>query len=153
MSQKIFIPNINSLLILTEPWAFKLYFDYSNRYMLEVFGVKKNSDYIWVYNQKLNDFFEDGKIPDCVKYESPLLEHEFKNAYKSYQLQRPRAFVMVTLPSGSHLTITNISVKRGQEANSYISLRVLKNCPDDRFKSKRFWVSTNDANNIVANVF
>jgi len=41
MSQKLFIPNLGTLIMLAEDWTFKLYFERRNDGMLQVFGAKK----------------------------------------------------------------------------------------------------------------
>lgn len=152
MAQKLFIPNLGTLLMLAEDWTFKLYFEHRNNSMLEAFGAKKGR-YWWRNDQIGPDDFVDGKIP-AIEYEKAMSDEELADAYKSYRAtnSRDNPFIRVTLPKGTQLKIDRIYVKRGAESFSSITFRTTKISPDKRFTGKRFWVKLREANEIVADI-
>lgn len=153
MSQKLFVPNLGTLLILAEDWTFKLYFEHRNSSMLEVFGGKKGA-YFYNHFDNMGSNFVDGDVPPIVEYEQPMSEEELGEAYKSFRAtnSRQNPFIRVTLKKGTQLKIDRIYIRRGGESFSSITFRTTKTSPDKKFASKRFWVKLNDANEIIADV-
>jgi hypothetical protein len=152
MPQKLFIPNLGTLIMLAEEWTFKLYFERRNDGMLTVFGTKKGK--YWWRGQISGDDFIDGVIPACVEYEKAMTEDELASAYKSFAATNARdnPFIRVTLPKGTQLKLDRIYVKRGAESFASVTFRTTKICPNKLFTSKRFWVKLREANQIVADV-
>lgn len=154
MAQKLFIPNLGTLMILAEDWTFKLYFERRNDTMLQSFGAKKGRWWSrWNINELTPDDFEDGKMPP-IEYDKAMSEEELGHAYKSFQAtnSRDEPFIRVTLPKGTQLKVDRIYVRRGGESFSSVTFRTTKICPEKRFVSKRFWAKLRDANEIVADV-
>lgn len=153
MAQKLFIPNLGTIIILAEDWTFRLFFEHRNSSMLEVFGGRKGA-YYYNYLDNLGSNFVDGEIPPVVEYEKPMDEKELDQAYKSFRAtnSKENPFIRVTLPKGTQLKIDRIYVRRGGESFSSITFRTTKISPDKRFASKRFWVKLNEANEIIAHI-
>lgn len=154
MSQKLYIPNLGTLLYLTEDWTFKLYFEQRNNTLLGVFGVKNRYWNRFENRKILPDDFEDGKVPDCVEYEKAMTDSELKDAYKSYWATNAsdNPYIQVTFPAGTQLKVDRIYIRQGGESFASITFRTTKVCPDKRFVNKRFWVKLRDANQIVADI-
>jgi hypothetical protein len=150
MSQKLFIPNIGTLLILAEDWTFKLYFEDRNKSMIEAFGGKKSV--YWGYRSLSAENFVDNEIPACVEYEKAMTPEELSDAYKSYKAtnSEDNPFIRVTLPKDTQLKLDRIYIRQGAESFSSITFRTTKISPDKKFASKRFWAKLKDANEIVA---
>jgi len=151
MAQKLFIPNLGTLMILAEDWTFKLYFERRNDTMIQAFGGKK-SRWWWGDNLSADDFV-DGKIPP-IEYEKAMSEEELGEAYKSFRATnaQDKPFIRVTLLKGTQLKVDRIYVRRGGESFSSVTFRTTKICPEKRFASKRFWVKLREANEIVADI-
>ena len=151
MPTQFFIPNLGTLLILAEPWTFRLYFESRNVTMLAAVMPTYIKSY-WAGADESS--FEDNQIPDCVKYERAMSEQELANAYKSYAAtdKNDKPYVEVTLPEGTQLSVDRIYVKRGSESFNSVTFRTTKICPEKQLRSKRFWVKLKDANTIIANM-
>lgn len=150
MSQKLFIPNLGTLLILAEDWTFKLYFEDRNKSMIEAFGGKKGV--WWGFRSLHAENFVDEEIPACVEYEKAMTAQQLSDAYKSYKAtnSEENPFIKVTLPQGTQLKLDRIYIRQGAESFSSVTFRTTKISPDKKFASKRFWVKLSDANKIVA---
>ena len=148
MAQKLFIPNLGTLLMLSEDWTFKLYFEHRNSTMLQAFGGKKRW---WGYRDTITSDDFDGEMPR-IEYEKAMSEDQLADAYKSYQATnaRDQPFIRTTLLKGTQLKVDRIYIRRGGESFSSVTFRTTKICPEKRFASKRFWVKLRDANEIVA---
>lgn len=154
MSQKLMIPHLGTILILSEDWSFKLYFEDRNQTMLEAFGGKKG----WFYGiddwTGVNDLdpadFPDG-IPQ-IERDRAMTEEELERAYDSYRATNSddTFYIPVTLKKGTQLKVDRIYIRRGAEAFDSITFRTTKIGPEKRFTNRRFWVKINDANKIVA---
>lgn len=70
MSQKLNIPNLGTVLILTEDWEFNLYFEDRNQSLLDDYGYIKK--FRWREEKKLKPAdFKSGKIPQvnlCYRF-------------------------------------------------------------------------------------
>jgi len=153
MAQKLFIPNLGTLMILAEDWTFKLYFEGRNSTLLEAFGGEKKA--WWSQHRGLDPkYFVNGEIPSCVEYEKAMSEEELGEAYQSFRATNARdnPFIRVTFPKGTQLKVDRIYIRRGGESFSSVTFRTTKISPDKRFASKRFWVKLREANEIVADV-
>lgn len=153
MSQKLNIPNLGTVLILTEDWEFNLYFEDRNQSLLDDYGYIKK--FRWREEKKLKPAdFKSGKIPQEVEYEDALTEEQLKVAYKSYRATNAfdNPFIKITLPTGTQLSVERIYIRKGAEAFNSVTFRTTKNCPDLKYRNKRFWVKLRDANKIVADI-
>jgi len=151
MAQKLFIPNLGTLMILAEDWTFKLFFESRNDTMIQAFGGKKGK---WWWEDDLNpDDFVDGIVPP-IEYEKAMSEEQLDNSYKSFRATnaKDKPYIRVTLPKGTQLKIDRIYVRRGSESFSSVTFRTTKICPEKKFASKRFWAKLREANEIVADV-
>lgn len=148
MAQKLYIPNINSLMILSEDWTFKLYWERRNSKFFEALGWKITN---WWRDDQPQQTREDAPK---IQVEKAFTEQQLKDSYKSYSAtnSRDQNYVLVTLPKGTQLKVDRIYIKRNAEAFSSLTFRTTKVCPDPKFKSKRFWAKLRDVNNLVVDV-
>ena len=151
MTQKLFIPNLNTLMVLAEDWTFNLYFESRNNTLLQAFGAKNK---YWSNRDCLSaDDFEDGKIPN-VEYDLAMTEAELSDAYQSFRAtnQYANPYIKVTFPKGTQLKVARIYIRQGGESFASVTFRTTKICPNKKFAGKRFWVKLRDANEIVADI-
>lgn len=150
---QIHIPHLGTIFILTKDWTFRLYFEYRNAKMLEVFGVKKCYSY---YRDIDPDSFENsnGQIPDFVKWEKALTEGQLAESYKSYSATNSTdvPYIEVTFPQGTQLKVDRIYIRQGGESFASVTFRTTKICPDKRFANKRFWAKLRHVNEIHADI-
>ena len=149
MAQKLFIPNLDTLMILSEDWTFKLIFEDRNASMFKALGGKQTG--LWCDSP--NDFDWSEPMP-IIEWQRAMSEEDLKNAYQSFRATNAedKPFVRVTLPKGTQLKIDRIYIRRGSESFSSVTFRTTKICPDVRFKSKRFWAKLQEVNQIVADI-
>ena len=143
------IPRIGSILILAEDWTFNLYFEHRNNSLLEVFspdGTSVRRYYGWT--EKDFEKFKSCGAELCI--EKAMTESQLDRAYDTYRAtnSRDNYYLKVTFPKGTPLKVDRIYIRNGVQAFDSITFRTTKDCPDKKFRSKRFWVKLNDANKI-----
>ena len=153
MATKFFVPNLGTLMLLAEPWTFKLYFERRNEKLLKTV-LPTLDKWGWCYKNVTEDSFTDRIIPDEVKWEPAMTEQQLADAYKSYGAtnNKDNPYVEVTLPIGTQLSVARIYIKQGGESFNSITFRTTKMGPIKELRSKRFWVKLRDANTIIADI-
>jgi hypothetical protein len=152
---KLHIPSLETLLVLTKPWKFKLYFESRNISLLEKFLPTLQHRY---YYDLSPDDFTDKIIPDLIEFEEPMSEEELSRSYRSYRAtnNRENPFIHVTFPVGTKMIVDRIYIRRGSESFNSVTFKIPKaKAKADRtpYDSSRFWVKLKDANNIEADIF
>lgn len=109
---KLFVPEIGTVLTLTSPWMFKLYYESRNSDLYEQLGLID-------YKNPLNDFL--------VK---PMLDGKVVDEKVDYW-QREKCYWLLDLPKGTQLTVDRIYIRKGAKDFSSLSFLIKndKNMP------------------------
>lgn len=167
------IPNLGTILTLTEPWTARIYFESRNSKFMDKLGLKhaaadetnpryftRNSYLLGEHKRNLAGNLAGNtaaesllKIPEFVTYgvEKPMSEDQLENAFQSYKATNKKAnpYIEVTFPVGTQLSVDRIYIRRGAESFNSVTFRTTKICPEKILRSGRFWVKLKDANKIV----
>lgn len=160
MAHKLFIPRLGTILLLSEDWTFKLYFERRNSTLMKVFA-NPNSDsndpdrkwHRWRWGGFVPEDFDGTKVE--VGNDRAMSDEQLDRAYASFRATNSEdaPWIRVTLPKDTTLTVDRIYIRRGGEAFDSVSFRIPKNkkLPPElaKFGGVRFWVKLNDANEIV----
>jgi len=140
------IPELGTKLILDEDWAFNLYNEDRNESLVKAAGFPAGCDSSPYYAYALNTAMAAFNAGWGV-----TLEHN--------QYQR-LFYKLVTLPTGSILTVDRIYIRKGASGYSSVSFYLDRKSVDENYsiftnnisKSSgkcRFWAKLNDVNNII----
>lgn len=146
IGRQLFIPTLNTIIILTEPWSFKLFHSHINLKLI------KN---LYEGKFKLGTYFSYEKIKDDPKFRvlPAIPEHELKlmdsSFYKTRELDS--YYLDVTLPEKTLLVVDKIFIRKGLKALDAVTFRTGV-CENKNLSKKRFWVSIDDANKIYGKV-
>lgn len=162
MPQKLFIPSINSEIILAEDWNFRLFFEGRNKGLIKALCPNKMpkerapGEDDWTFRYRCRNWgmsLEDWEGTDLVHCEKRLTAAELKVATRTHQATRSRDnfFLRPTLPKGTVLAASRIYIRQGIEAFDSITWRTVA-CPDKKLVKKRFWVKLADANEIICEI-
>ena len=158
---QLFVPNLGTIIQLTENWTFKLFFEHRNHTLIQAHCDKKPdfSNITDAYDLKLKKKFfgwNEGDFAghELLRHEEPMTEEQLSSTYRTYKSTNAsrNAYLLATLPAGTQLVIDRIYIRRGVEAYNSVTFRTNKNCPEKKFRSKRFWARLADVNKIVADV-
>jgi hypothetical protein len=144
MAHHLFIPAIGTIIVLAEDWRFKLFFEHRNNALLKALCP----------NEPFGVYAEDHEGSKILRHLEPMTEEELKDAPRTFRAtnMRREPYLDVTIPAGHQLKIDRIYIRAGVEAFNSVTFRTTKIGPDNKFRSKRFWVKLNDANQIVCNI-
>lgn len=140
MTTQLFIPAINDQLTLAQDWTFKLFREHRNEGLfaaLGLLGVKREVTVTGTSTQY------QGGVLTPVPY-----------SYTSKQWPIPPGWWdakqadVVTLPSGTILTVRRIYVRQGLVDYNSVTFSIHK-CPANKKLKGRFWVKLYDVNNML----
>mgnify|MGYP001278450672 CR=1 FL=1 len=169
MPQKLFIPYIGSVVILTEDWDFNLYFEYRNDPLIKALWTgtpppkpAKNYDKndwparsaYWDLERKFKGAGttpEEWKEDKRLRVEKALSDDDLEKAASTFKATRGRDkhYIAATLPANTPLRIDRVYIRKGVDAFSSITFVVAKECKDKKLRGKRFWARLRDVNNII----
>lgn len=164
MPQQLFIPSLGSLIILAEPWNFKLFFEGRNKGLLKALcpnkptplpeGVNPKSFQARFHGRNFGTHHTEHEGSLFLRYLEPLSEKELADAHPTYRaMHKQRQYYLdVTIPAGQQLKFDRIYIRQNVTAFNSVTFRTTKIGPDKLFHSKRFWVKLQDANKIVCNI-
>jgi hypothetical protein len=157
---KLYIPEIGDHLRLTNDWTFKLYDEYRNKSLWDLYKCDESDD---VKDQKhqadrlknemesfqsrwrrqgVAFYWDRGDQRDPAEVEQyNALREELQTKYSLY-------YTDVTIPVDSLLSVDRIFIRKGMDDWSSLTF-YLKEHPAHTFKKKpRFWAKLADCNNI-----
>jgi hypothetical protein len=168
MPQKLFIPYIGSVFVLTEDWAFQLHFEGRNKLLQALCPSPRPdkpvkygpaADYIernayWdAYNNHKNHGMNprDWEGSNRLRIEKAMTEDELALASRTFRSTRrkDRYYVAATLPAGTPLRVDRVYIRRGIDAYSSLTYGITRECSDKKIRGKKFWASLKDVNTIV----
>lgn len=153
MPQQLFIPALGTLVSLAEDWTFELFFEFRNNTLLQALCPNPEGDRLprW---RKWGCHEDDHAGSELLRHLEPMDEKELKDAHSTYRSTNGQRepYLQVTFPAGMQLKFDRIYIRAGVTAYNSVTFRTMKNCPEKKFRSKRFWVKLQDANNIICNV-
>lgn len=164
MPQQLFIPSLGSIIVLTEPWNFKLFFESRNNSLLKALcptavpplpdGLSPKSWQAKYHAKLFGTHFTHHEDSPLLKTLKPLSEKELADAHPTYRTTNSKIqyYLDVTLPAGQQLKFDRLYIRQSVTAFNSVTFRTTKIGPDKKFHSKRFWVKLQDANTIVCNI-
>lgn len=165
------IPSIGTVLVLTEPWEFSLYFDHKNSPLIQALYTgpeyvtppipadqhryyKDRPKYWDQYNRKQHgttpELWHDDERFRIKKAEQPNaigLSHR-----ESYWVKKDRPYVAARLPAGTPLRVDRVYIKRGLDVFSNLYMGITKECLNKKLRGKRFWATVDDVNQMICEV-
>jgi hypothetical protein len=160
---QLFIPSLGTIVVLSEDWQFKLFFEGRNDTLLKALcpnempatpDQNKVGFYAKYASRNWGTNVEDHEGSELLRWQEPLSTEELADAHRTYrstQSQR-KPYLLATLPKGTQLKFDRIYIRAGVTAYNSVTFRTTKIGPDKKLHSKRFWVKLQDANNIVCNI-
>lgn len=143
--RRLFVPALGSMLILSEDWTFKLFFESRNSGLIkELYEGDNKKNYYWA-----DDFKDDPRF----RIMKAIDEEQLENTYSSFRATNScdQPYLEVTFPKNVTLIVDRIYIKRGGEAFNSITFRTGKFKDNKKISKKRFWAKLQDVNKIVAN--
>ena len=161
MPQRLFIPYIGSVIVLSEDWRFDLFFEGRNSpligalYAGEPFDAT-GIDPLTAKWQKKSHGTDESEWYDDPRYkvEKAMTDKELSQTTRTHRRTRSHdnPYIDATLPAGTPLRVDRVYIKKGIDAYSSITFVVAKECRDKKLRGKRFWAKLRDVNNIVCEV-
>lgn len=156
MPQQLFIPSLGSIIVLAEPWTFKLFFEDRNSSLLTTLCPNKEPEKLEYrgYRRGWGLVEDDHAGSELLRHIEPMDEKELADADRSWQAtnRKREPYLEITIPAGQQLKFDRIYIRQGITAFNSVTFRTTKIGPDKKFHSKRFWVKLQDANKVVCNI-
>lgn len=158
MPQRLFIPYIGSVVVLTEDWTFDLFFESRNSPLLAAlysgppFVPSGKDDWSDKYGKKMHGSYARDWVTDPrYRIEKAMTEKELTQTTRTHRQTRKNdnPYICATLPAGTPLRCARVYIRQGVDAYSSITWVVAKECKDKKIRGKRFWAKLRDVNNIV----
>jgi len=154
---QIFIPQLDTEMVLDQPWRFTLENEHRNRAMLEVVAEKQLiPTQELIYRSDLDRYQRNEQNVVVLEDLEPGAWYgRLKVAYSKYDYPDETD---VTLPAGSRLVVDRIYIRQNAEGFDSVTFRLL-DCPDQRFQAQgkakpfgkkgiRFWAQLLDVNHM-----
>jgi len=182
MSQQLHVPAIGTLLTLTEPWDFRLYFERRNdKFLKTISGFEGGYYGQWIHTPSGQ---RKQLLPDCIgktygdytvkwdtfvpQDEKTQKEMELSRAWRRH---RPLAYIDVCFPERTILAVDRVFIRKGLDAYDSLTFCIKKPpklkkqkkgappliiTPEYEFLQKvgggRFWAKLADVNKIVCEI-
>jgi len=158
MPQRLFVPYIGSVVVLSEDWTFNLYFESRNAPLIGALYAGPPYDPTGVnplqakwgkksHGTHENEWHDDPRY----KVEKAMTDKELSETTRTHRYTRSHdnPYILASLPAGTPLRVDRVYIRKGIDAYSSLTFVVAKECRDKKLRGKRFWAKLRDVNNIV----
>lgn len=167
---KMMIPSIGSVLVLTEEWTFKLYFDYSNHPLIQ--ALYEGPEYVTPPIPPDQNFYKDrtkwwdkynkkkhGTKPEEWHGDERFRIRKFSDDEKNVSsirgrrwMKEDKPYIEARLLAGTPLRVDRVQIKRDVDIFSNFYMGITKECLNKKLRGKRFWATLDDMNQMICEV-